>query len=310
MKEMKKNIALVLVLLAAGTAFAGPGPRKNSRTEMGIHGPALYVIEYTYNLRGGAGGGRQLICIDSITFDKRGNFADKFRTKADDYTWYSYFFDVNGYSLGWNEYNREKMLTGRTAYLNDKDGNRIERTVFLGNQMTKKESSKFSNGLKVEEQSFDSDGEMAAEGRVVEPLLRQMEALEYYRLDAPKSLGKEWFEAQFEPLLSTGRFSVADMLRTTVEHIAGRVADVVNANNIRSMLVSGGGARNRFLIERLREVSPGCNITVPRPEIIDYKEAVIFALLGYLRLEKKPNCLNSVTGARCSCIGGNVSGYW
>ena len=157
---------------------------------------------------------------------------------------------------------------------------------------------------------FDSDGEMAAEGRVVEPLLRQMEALEYYRLDAPKSLGKEWFEAQFEPLLSTGHFSVTDMLRTTVEHIAGRVADVVSANNIRSMLVSGGGARNRFLIERLREVSPGCNITVPRPEIIDYKEAVIFALLGYLRLEKIPNCLNSVTGARCSCTGGNVSGYW
>ena len=158
---MKRNIVLALVLLVAGTAFAaGHKPRKNSRTEMGIHGNAIYVIEYTYNLHSGKDGGRQLICIDSITFDKRGNFADKFRTKADDYTWYSYFFDVNGYSLGWNEYNREKMLTGRTAYLNDKDGNRIERTVFLGNQMTKKESSTFKNGQKVEEQSFDSDGEM------------------------------------------------------------------------------------------------------------------------------------------------------
>ena len=157
---MKKNIALILALLVVGTAFAGPKPRKNSRTEMGIHGNAIYVIEYTYNLRGGRDGGRQLICIDSITFDKRGNFADKFRTKADDYTWYSYFFDVNGYSLGWNEYNREKMLTGRTAYLNDRDGNRIERTVFLGNQMTKKESSTFKNGQKVEEQSFDETGEM------------------------------------------------------------------------------------------------------------------------------------------------------
>ena len=160
MTEMKKNIALIFALLVVGTAFAGPKPRKNSRTEMGIHGNALYVIEYTYNLRGGRDGGRQLICIDSITFDKRGNFADKFRTKADDYTWYSYFFDVNGYSLGWNEYNREKMLTGRTAYLNDRDGNRIERTVFLGNQMTKKESSTFKNGQKVEEQSFDETGEM------------------------------------------------------------------------------------------------------------------------------------------------------
>ena len=60
----------------------------------------------------------------------------------------------------WKITNREKMLTGRTAYLNDRDGNRIERTVFLGNQMTKKESSRFQNGLKVEEQSFDANGEM------------------------------------------------------------------------------------------------------------------------------------------------------
>ena len=73
---MKKNIALMMVLLVAGTAFAaGYKPRKNSRTEMGIHGNALYVIEYTYNLHGGRDGGRQLISIDSITFDKRGNFA-------------------------------------------------------------------------------------------------------------------------------------------------------------------------------------------------------------------------------------------
>ena len=161
MIKMKKNIALLLVLLVAGSAFAAnPKLRKNSRTEMGINGNAIYVIEYTYNIHGGRDGGRQLVCIDSITFDKRGNFADKFRTKADDYTWYSYFFDVNGYSLGWNEYNREKLLTGRTAYLNDKDGNRIERTVFLGNQMTKKESSRFVGGQKVEEQSFDADGQM------------------------------------------------------------------------------------------------------------------------------------------------------
>ena len=77
---MKKIIALVLVTLIAGTSFANK-PRKSSRQEMGINGNALYVIEYTYNLHGGQNGGRQLICIDSITFDKRGNFQDKYRTK-------------------------------------------------------------------------------------------------------------------------------------------------------------------------------------------------------------------------------------
>ncbi|MCR4658743.1 MAG: hypothetical protein K5650_00415 [Bacteroidales bacterium] len=157
---MKKNIAIALALLIAGAAMAGNRPRKNSRVEMGINGNAIYVIEYTYNLHGGRDGGRQLICIDSITFDKRGNLQDKFRTKDGEYIWYSYYFDVNGYSLGWNEYNRAKILTGRTAYLNDKDGNRIERTVFLGNEMTKREASKYENGRLVEEQSYSPDGEM------------------------------------------------------------------------------------------------------------------------------------------------------
>jgi hypothetical protein len=58
-KKMKKNIALMMALLIAGASFAAnPKPRKNSRTEMGIHGNALYVIEYTYNLHSGADGGR------------------------------------------------------------------------------------------------------------------------------------------------------------------------------------------------------------------------------------------------------------
>lgn len=155
-----KIFTLALSLMIAGSAFAGSRTHKNSRTEMGINGNALYVIEYTYNLHGGKDNGRQLVCIDSITFDKRGNFQDKFRRKDGEYTWYSYYFDVNGYSLGWNEYNRSKILTGRTAYLNDKNGNRIERTVFFGDKMTKKESSRYENNRLVEEQSYNADGTM------------------------------------------------------------------------------------------------------------------------------------------------------
>ena len=162
---MKKFVVLALVALIAGSAFAAKRNPKSSRQEIGINGNAIYVIEYTYNLHGGKDNGRQLICIDSITFDKRGNFQDKFRTKDGSYPWYSYFFDVNGYSLGWNEYNREKQLTGRTAYLNDKNGNRIERTIYMGQQMTKRESSRFENNRKVEEQSYAPNG-MMTEKRV------------------------------------------------------------------------------------------------------------------------------------------------
>ncbi|MBQ4376568.1 MAG: hypothetical protein II793_02595 [Bacteroidales bacterium] len=162
---MKKIVVLALITFLAGSAFAAKRNPKSSRQEIGINGNAIYVIEYTYNLHGGKDNGRQLICIDSITFDKRGNFQDKFRTKDGSYTWYSYYFDVNGYSLGWNEYNREKQLTGRTAYLNDKNGNRIERTIYMGQQMTKREASRFENNRKVEEQSFAPNG-MMTEKRV------------------------------------------------------------------------------------------------------------------------------------------------
>lgn len=161
---MKNRLfTLAVMLLAVGSAIAA-NPRqkaKNSRQEMGINGNALYVIEYTYDLHGSRTGGRQLVCIDSITFDKRGNYFDKIRKKQGEYTWFSYYFDVNGYALGWNEYDEKQVLNARTAYLNDKNGNRIERTVFRGSDVVfKRETSRYENNRLVEEQSFDENGEM------------------------------------------------------------------------------------------------------------------------------------------------------
>lgn len=159
---MKKQILfLALMLPMLVSAVAGNKPKKNSRAEMGINGNALYVIEYTYNVHGGKSGGRQLVSIDSITFDKRGNFQDKIHRAGAEYTYYSYYFDINGYALGWNEYNKANVLTGRTAYLNDRNGNRVERTVYLKEKMTKKESSRYENNRLVEEQSYNSDGSVA-----------------------------------------------------------------------------------------------------------------------------------------------------
>lgn len=156
---MKKALVLVVSLIVVVGAMAGNKPRTNSRNEVGINGNALYYIEYTYNLHGGKDNGRQLVRVDSVTFDKRGNFQDKYRREGGGkYTWFSYYFDVNGYSLGWNEYNANNALTGRTAYLNDKNGNCIERTMFINNQMTKKESSRYENNRLVEEQSHDNQG--------------------------------------------------------------------------------------------------------------------------------------------------------
>jgi anhydro-N-acetylmuramic acid kinase len=71
------------------------------------------------------------------------------------------------------------------------------------------------------------------------------------------------------------------------------------------MLVTGGGAYNSFLISRIKE---NCKIIIDIPEkkIIDFKEALIFAFLGVLRINNQINCLNSVTGASNDNIGGAV----
>lgn len=153
---------------------------------------------------------------------------------------------------------------------------------------------------------YDPDGKIAQSGQLIPHLLEQLNQLEYYRLSPPKSLGKEWFDGTFFPLLKPflGQYSLPDCLRTVVEHIALQIAAVVPAL-AGQMLVTGGGAHNRFLIGRLSEKSP-LQVIIPDPLTIDYKEALVFAFLGLLRLQETSNCLKSVTGAISDNCGGAV----
>lgn len=157
-------------------------------------------------------------------------------------------------------------------------------------------------------QPFDNNGTLARSGTVDTKLLARMDDLGYYRLPPPKTLGKEWFSAELLPLLQCTRKRLPDMMRTTVEHIACQIAWAIRGRGLQSMLVTGGGAKNKFLIARLQAQIPGCRIHVPAESIIDYKEAIIFALLGYLRLKGRSNCLASVTGAKYDNCGGNLAG--
>lgn len=156
--------------------------------------------------------------------------------------------------------------------------------------------------------TFDHDGAMASAGTVIEPLLDQMEQLEYYSQRPPKSLGKEWFVQNIVPLVSADAAPTTHLMRTAVEHIATRLAHDITRSGITSILVTGGGARNKFLMRRVEELLPQCTIHYGDDNITDYKEAIIFALLGHLRLNGLDNCLCSVTGAvRDSCGGAVVN---
>jgi anhydro-N-acetylmuramic acid kinase len=152
---------------------------------------------------------------------------------------------------------------------------------------------------------YDKDGETARCGTLNQTLFEQLNNLDFYRLKGAKSLGKEWFDSVFRPCLDQSNLSTADKLCTLTEHIAFQLAQSSCGKKGETMLVTGGGARNLFLIERLRKIGDK-EIIIPDDQTIDFKEAIIFAFLGVLRMRGEVNCLSAVTGALNDNCGGAV----
>lgn len=149
---------------------------------------------------------------------------------------------------------------------------------------------------------YDKGGEFGRTGEVNVQLLQKLNALEYYSQPFPKSLGWEWVEEFVYPLMSIEP-SLNSQVRTFYEHIAIQTSKSVELSKASSTLITGGGARNKFLIERIRDLTKS-EIILPSEKIIDYKEAIGFAFLGVLRWRNEVNVWSSVTGAkRDSCSG-------
>ena len=151
---------------------------------------------------------------------------------------------------------------------------------------------------------FDKDGVIASRGKVNVELLEKLNAINYYKLKPPKSLGREWFEANFLPLISNSNICVEDRLMTVCEHIAIQISDVLPKKQ-HSVLTTGGGALNKFLVEIMCKHSKN-QFVIPTKEIVEFKEAIIFAFLGVLRLRNEINVLSSVTGAKQDTISGVI----
>lgn len=143
---------------------------------------------------------------------------------------------------------------------------------------------------------YDDKGQLAASGSLQLELLDALNALDFYRDDKPKSLGYEFVVSTIFPLINKFQLSIPDILRTYIEHSAIQIAKKTNNNPTSNMLVTGGGAFNSFLIERIQQHTK-TKIILPSTTIINYKEALIFAFLGYLKDTNQVNCLKSVTGA-------------
>lgn len=154
--------------------------------------------------------------------------------------------------------------------------------------------------------AFDRDGDTARTGILISTMLEELNHIAYYSLPYPKSLGKEWFDNYFLPILDkySAISPIEDCLHTVSTHIAQQIARAI-PSHIQEILISGGGALNRFLIEQLSNIFEK-KVTIPDKLTINYKEAIIFAFLGILRLESQNNCLKSVTGADVNCCGGSI----
>jgi len=151
---------------------------------------------------------------------------------------------------------------------------------------------------------YDENGAIAQSGKINEQLRQELNKLAYYQKQAPKSLGVEWINTAIFPLLEQYSISTEDKLRTFVEHVADQISNTITTSNSK-ILFTGGGTFNTFLIERIKDKTNN-EIIIPPKKIIEYKEALIFAFLGILRLRKELNCLQSITGATENNIGGCI----
>lgn len=151
---------------------------------------------------------------------------------------------------------------------------------------------------------FDKNGEMASKGKIIPEMFNLLNQLSFYKKKGAKSLGREFFETEFLPLIDTS-YAVQDILHTLVHHIAFHVSQSIKCAKSQKLLISGGGAYNQFLVEKIKEYTK-IDIVIPSSEIIEYKEALIFAFLGVLRIEKEINTLKEVTGAMKDSIGGAI----
>ncbi|WP_336958788.1 anhydro-N-acetylmuramic acid kinase [Chryseobacterium contaminans] len=153
-------------------------------------------------------------------------------------------------------------------------------------------------------ESFDENGDLARKGPINKALLDELNSLEFYQRPHPKSLGVEWCHEHIFPKLEG--IDPLEALATFTEHIAQQISTVINEKNIKNILVTGGGAYNTFLIEKIKAKTKS-EIIIPEKEIIEYKEALIFAFMGVLRINNEINVLSSATGSTVDHCSGVIA---
>ena len=154
--------------------------------------------------------------------------------------------------------------------------------------------------------SYDQNGALARTGRVDLATYQKVMDLAFFQQSGPKSLGTEWLEQAYLPLFET--LSLADRLRTHIEVLKTLCIKHFEVLGLQKVYLTGGGAHNQFLIETIQNAFVG-QLVVPVPELIDFKEAIIFAFLGARHLRNETTTLQAVTGAQEALRTGVLHDY-
>ena len=154
---------------------------------------------------------------------------------------------------------------------------------------------------------YDEGGALARTGQLIPQWYDQLNALPFYQQRPPKSLGQEWLDTHLQPFLTSQQLP-QDLLATFVKHLAYQIRgslELLPQQGNSKVLVTGGGAYNSYLIEVTQSLlSPSQKLVVPEANIVEFKEALVFALLGWRWELNQINCLGSATGVAQDHVAG------
>jgi anhydro-N-acetylmuramic acid kinase len=180
----------------------------------------------------------------------------------------------------------------------EENGNRIAFDISPVNTVL----NFYANQLGLE---YDDKGTISSSGKINSALLKEINSLDFYNLTFPKSLGFEFVKEIVLPIIERYEISLEDKLATFTEHIAFQIGLVI-PNKKTKLLISGGGAYNEYLVSRIQYYLKETSLIIPEKKIIEYKETLIFGLLGVLKLRNEINTLSSVTGASKDHSAGKI----
>lgn len=208
-----------------------------------------------------------------------------------------------GDRLFFGEYDFCLNLGGISNVSFEHHGNRIAYDIGLANMILNHITQKI--GL-----AYDDNGKLAQKGSLNKDMLERLNQLSYYKLPFPKSTGYEWFLEMVVPIIDATHEPTENLLHTAVHHICDQIAVQIMVNKTKdqnTLFVTGGGALNQFMMHTLQtKLDPSISMVIPPVKLIEYKEALVFGLMGILRVEQEINVLKTVTGASKNSSSGVI----